>query len=82
MITGTERTKLGGPRRLVRIWIGIVFGTALFLAALLVVDWWQGELIEHIGWQLPLSLAALLCVGVAIMSLPLLILAVTRDRKE
>ena len=69
-------------RRLVRIWFGIVLWSVLFSGALLAVDWWHGELIEHIGWQLSLSMAALLCAGVAMLSLPLLISAVILDRRQ
>jgi hypothetical protein len=69
-------------QRLVRIWFGIVLCSVLFIGALLVMDYWHGELIEHIGWQFLLSLAALLCVGVATLSLPLLISALILDRKK
>lgn len=82
MIQGQERMSLKVSGTLVRIWFGMVSCTAFFLAALLVVDLWRGEVIEHIGWQFPLSLAALLCAGVAILSLPLLIVAVILDRKK
>jgi len=68
-------------RWLVRAWFGSVGLAALVLTGLLVDDHFRGEGISHLGLPFMLALASIVLLAVGVALLPLLIIAVFRDRR-
>jgi len=81
MNSGNRQKTTAASRWLVRAWFGSVGLAALVLTGLLVDDHFRGEGISHLGLPFMLALASIVLLAVGVALLPLLIIAVFRDRR-
>ena len=67
---------------LVRTWFGLEIFAVIALAIIIAIDWIAGEGVAHLGWRFTLSYAAMILLVLAIVTLPLLVVAVVRDKRS
>ena len=80
-MNGSQRgTTVGVGRWLVRIWFSSVGLATLLVMGAIVQDMFWGEGIEHVGLLFVLAFGAILVVGLAVVLLPLLVVAVVLQR--
>jgi len=82
MASENRQKTTAASRWLVRGWFGSVGLAALVLTGMLVDDYFRGEGLSHLGLPFMLALASIVLLAVAVALLPLLIIAVFRDRRE